>query len=104
MWENGDYLRAGTAIIVTMAGWGWVRLLFPSLDYFPPEDLVRDLERSWVVTSGIRKLVMAGYGTVAVVLMAALFKFVQQRWPVRGTVKGLAFGAFIGGVWAFGLL
>jgi hypothetical protein len=104
MWNKQDIVRAAVAIIVTMAGWGLVRLLFPSLDYFPPESLVRDLERSWVVTAGIRKLVMACYATTAVVLMAAFFKVVQERWPGRGAVKGLLFGASIGGVWAFGFL
>jgi hypothetical protein len=104
MWEKRDIMRAGTAIIVTMAGWGLIRLLFPSLDYFPPENLVRDLDRSWVVAAGIRKLVMAGYGLVAVVLMAAFFKVVQERWSGHGATKGLVFGASIGGVWAFGFL
>jgi hypothetical protein len=47
---------------------------------------------------------MAVYGTVAVVLMAAFFKIVQERWPGRGAAKGLVFGASIGGVWAFGFL
>jgi hypothetical protein len=102
MWTRRDILRAGVAIIVTMAGWGLVRLLLPSLDYFPPGSLVRDLEPSWVVAAGIRKLVMAVYGTVAVVLMAAFFKVVQERWPGRGAVKGLVFGTSVGGVWAFG--
>jgi hypothetical protein len=104
MWERRDIVRAGAAIIVTMAGWGLIRLLFPSLDYFPPENLVRDLDRSWVVAAGIRKLVMTVYGLVAVVLMAVFFKGVQERWPGRGAAKGLVFGASIGGVWAFGFL
>ena len=43
MWNKQDIVRAAVAIIVTMAGWGLIRLLFPSLDYFPPENLVRDL-------------------------------------------------------------
>jgi hypothetical protein len=104
MWTQRDILRAVAAIIVTMTGWGIVRLLFPSLDYFPPENLVHDLERSWVVTAGVRKLVMALYGTVAVVLIAVFFKAVQARWPGRGAAKGLVFGASIGGVWALGFL
>jgi hypothetical protein len=104
MWTQRDILRAGAAIIVTMTGWGVIRLLFPSLDYFPPQSLVHDLERSWVVTAGVRKLVMALYGTVAVVLIAVFFKAVQERWPGPGAVKGLVFGASIGGVWALGFL
>jgi len=87
-----------------MAGWGLVRFFFPSLDYFPPESLLLELERSWIVTAGIRKFVMACYATTAVVLMALFFKVVERRWPGRGGAKGLAFGASIGGVWAFGFL
>lgn len=104
MWTQRDILRAGAAIIVTMTGWGVIRLLVPSLDYFPPQSLVHDLERSWVVTAGARKLVMALYGAVAVILIAAFFKAVQARWPGRGAAKGLVFGASIGGVWALGFL
>ena len=104
MWNRRDVLRAGAAILVTMVGWGLTRLLFPSLDYFPPESLVRDLERSWVFDAGIRKVAMALYGTLALALMAAFFKVVQERWPGRGAAKGLVFGASIGVVWAFGFL
>jgi hypothetical protein len=104
MWTKRDILRAGAAIIVTVVGWGLIRFLFPALDYFPPESLTRDLERSWFVTAGIRKYAALGYVTVALVLMAVFFKVVQQRWPGRGGVKGLAFGASLGVVWSFGFL
>ena len=104
MWQKRDIARAAAAIIVTMVGWGLIRLLFPSLDYFPPESLMPLLERSWAFEAGIRKVAMAIYGTLAITLMAVFFKVVQGRWPGRGAAKGLVFGAWIGGVWAFGFL
>jgi hypothetical protein len=104
MWTTRDIVRAGAAIIATLVGWGIFRLLFPSLDYFPPESLTRVLERSWFVTAGVRKLAMVGYATVALVVMAVLFNVVQQRWPGRGDFKGMAFGASFGVVWSFGFL
>ncbi len=104
MWRKREILRAGSAIIVTLAGWGLIRLAFPSLDYFPPESLTRELERGWFVTAGLRKPAGLGYLTVALVLMAVFFNVVQQRWPGRGHVKGLAFGASLGVVWSFGFL
>ena len=104
MWRKRDIDRAAAAIIATMVGWGLIRLLFPSLDYFPPESLLPHLERSWAFEAGIRKAAMAIYGTLALTLMAVFFKVVQGRWPGRGAAKGLVFGAWIGGVWAFGFL
>ena len=104
MWEKRAALRVGGAIVVTIAGWGLIRLLFPSLDYHPPESLTRELERSWFVTAGVRKLAMLGYGLVALAVMAMLFNVAQQRWPGRGGFKGMAFGASFGVVWAFGFL
>ena len=104
MWTKRDLVRAAVAVLVTMVGWGLIRLLFPSLDYFPPESLMPDLERSWVFDAGIRKVAMAIYGALALALMAAFFKVVQERWPGRGAAKGLMFGAFIGVVWALGFL
>ncbi len=47
---------------------------------------------------------MLGYAALALVLMAVFFKVVQERWPGRGGVKGLAFGASLGVVWSFGFL
>ena len=104
MWQKRDIARAVAAIIVAMIGWGLIRLRFPSLDYFPPESLMPHLERSWAFEAGMRKVAMAIYGALALVLMAVFFKVVQGRWPGRGAAKGLVLGAWIGGVWAFGFL
>jgi len=104
MWNKKGIVRAGAAIIATLAGWGLFRLLFPSLDYYPPESLTRVLERSWFVTTGLRKLAMASYALVALIVMTVLFNVVQQRWPGRGDLKGLAFGTSFGVVWSFGFL
>ena len=104
MWKKRDIVRVSAVIIVTLVGWGLIRLLFPGLDYYPPESLTRDLERSWFVIAGVRKLAMAVYALVALVAMAMLFNIVQPRWPGRGAFKGLAFGASFGVVWSFGFL
>ena len=104
MWKKRDIVCVGAVIIGTLGVWGLIRLLFPSLDYYPPESLTRDLERSWFVTTGVRKLAMMGYGMVTLLVMTLLFNIVQQRWPGRGGVKGLAFGASFGVVWSFGFL
>jgi len=98
MWNERDIVRAGSAIIVTLVGWVLIRLV-PPLDYYPPESRVLDLGPSWFATAGIRQPVKAGYATVALVLMALFFSFVQERWPGRGALKGLAFGAWLGVVW-----
>ena len=104
MWNKRDIIRAGAVVIGMIVGWGLIRLIFPMLDYYPPESLTRELERSWFVTAGVRKLAMLGYVTVALVAIAILFNVVQQRWPGRGSLKGMAFGASFGIVWAFGFL
>ncbi len=104
MWKKAEIVRAGAAVVVTMGGWVLIRLLLPALDYYPPESLTLVLERSWFVTAGMRKPTMFVYGTVAVVLMAVFFKVVQERWPGRRSVKGLAFGTSLGVVWSFGFL
>ena len=104
MWKKRDILRAGAAIIVTMVGWGLIRLIFPALDYYPPESITRVLEPSWVATAGLRKAAMFVYGLLALVLMAGFFKPVQERWPGRGAVKGLVFGTALGVIWSFGFL
>ena len=101
MWKKADIVRTGYAIFVTMVGWILIRLIFPALDYYPPESLISILERSWVVTAGVCKHVMFVYGFVAVVLMAVFFKLVQERWPGRGSVKGFVFGMSLGVVWSF---
>jgi len=89
---------------VTLVGWGMIRLLFPTLDYFPPEVLVDKLERGWFVNAGVRKAAGLAYLTVALILMAVFFKAVQHRWPGKGGPKGLVFGAWLGVVWSFGFL
>ena len=104
MWKNRDIARAGSAIIVTLAGWILIRLAFPALDYYPPESLVRDLGPSWIATTGIRQPVKVGYVTVALVLMALIFRVIQERWPGRGAVKGLVYGMWFGVVWSLGFL
>ena len=102
MWTIRDIVCTGAAIIAGLAGLGLMRFIF--IDYFPPEVLIRDLQRSNIITAGMRRPAMVGYGTVALVMMAVFFKFVQQRWPGRGGVKGLVFGASLGVVWSFGFL
>ena len=104
MWKTHDIVRVSTVIIGTIAGWGLIRLIFPSLDYYPPESLINNLERSWFFTAGLRKLAMACYATVALIVMAILFSVVQQRWPGRGSLKGFAFGASFGVIWFRGFL
>jgi hypothetical protein len=104
MWTKRDVVRAGSAIIVTLAGWVIIRLVFPFLDYYPPESLVRDLGPSRIANAGMRQPVKVGYVTVALVFMALFFKVVQERWPGRGAVKGLAFGVWFGVVWSLGFL
>jgi hypothetical protein len=104
VWNKRDIIRVSTAIVGTIVGWGLIRLLFASVDYYPPESLISNLERSWFVTAGVRKLAMACYATVALIVMAILFGVVQQRWPGRGSFKGFAFGASFGVVWFFGFL
>ena len=86
MWEKQDIIRAAAAIIATLIGWGLIRLLFPIFDYFPPESLTLDLERSWVFNTGVRNAAGLVYLTVAMVLMAVFFKAVQQH---AGQVRDL---------------
>jgi hypothetical protein len=104
MWKKRDVLAAGAAIIVILICWGTLRLLFPILDYYPPESLVHNLERSWFVLAGLRNATALAYVTAALVLMALFFHVVQQRWPGRRGIKGLAFGTAIGVVWTLGFL
>ena len=104
MWKKREMVRAGSAIVVALAGWVAIRLAFPSLDYHPPRSLVDDLEPSWFANAGIRQPVKVVYVTVALVALALFFKVVQARWQGRGPVKGLALGAWVGVVWSFGFL
>jgi hypothetical protein len=104
MWKKRDIVRVSAVIIGTIVGWGLIRLIFPSLDYYPPESLTSELERSWFVNAGVRKLAMMSYAITALIVMAILFNVVQQRWPGRGSYKGLAFGTSFGVVWFFGFL
>ena len=97
------WLTAGT-LIGTLAFWGLIRLVFPSLDYYPPEQLLARLERSWIVTAGIRKATMATYATCALVFMTVFFALVQDRWPGRAIMKGFVFASFLGVIWAIAFL
>jgi hypothetical protein len=54
-----------------------IRLIFPALDYYPPEQLVARFERSWYVTAGVRKATMASYAACALVFMTVFFAVVQ---------------------------
>jgi hypothetical protein len=95
-----ENIRIGAAIIAGVAGLGLVR--FVVFDYVPPEGLIRDLERSVFVKTGMRKPAMAVFGLVSITMMAVFFGLVQQRWPGRRSVKGLVFGASLGIIWSFG--
>lgn len=96
-------LTAG-ALIATLAFWGLIRLVFPALDYYPPERLVARLERSWFVTAGIRKTTMATYAACALVLMTVFFAGIQDRWPGRAIMKGFVFASFLSVIWAIAFL
>ncbi len=104
MWTKRDFLRTGSAISVTLAGWVLIRLAFPPLDYSPPQRLVDDLGPSWFVTTGIRQPVKIVYVTITLIVIALQFKVVQERWPGRRAVKGLIFGTWFGVVWSLGFL
>lgn len=94
-----ESMRAGAAIIAGIA-LGVAR--FDLYDFVPPEGLIRDLERSMFVTTGMRTSAIAVFVAVALIMMAVFFRLVQQRWPGRRGVKGLVFGASLGIVWSFG--
>ncbi len=97
-----ESIRTGAAIIAGIAGLGLMRFVF--LDYVPPESLIRDLESSMFVTTGMRKPAMVVFAVVSISMMAVFFRLVQQRWPGRRGVKGLMFGASLGTIWSFGFL
>lgn len=97
------WLTAG-ALIATLAFWGLIRLIFPALDYYPPEQLVARFERSWFVTAGIRKATMVTYAACAVLFMTVFFSVVQRRWPGRAVMKGFVFATFLSVIWAIAFL
>lgn len=102
MWNKRDIVRVTAAFIAGLAGLGVARFLV--YDYVPPERLIHTLERSAIITAGMRRPAMAVYGTLIVAMMVFFFSVVQRRWPGRDDVKGLVFGASIGVVWSFGFL
>ena len=87
MWKKRDVVRAGCAILVTLAGWVLIRLAFPLLDYYPPESLVRDLGPSWIATAGIRQPVKVGYATVALDVVSPLLRGRDRRRAARGAAR-----------------
>ena len=94
-----ESMRAG-AVIIAGAALGLVR--FVIYDYVPPESLIRNLERSMFVTTGMQMSAKTVFAAVAISMMAVFFRPVQQRWPGRRGVKGLVFGASLGIIWSFG--
>ena len=82
----------------------WARLFHPTWDYFPPDNLVNFLERSWIVTAGRRDWAFFTYIVIALGTMTLFFAFVQRRWALRAGTKGLLFGMSLGIIWAFGFL
>lgn len=94
-----ESMRAGAAIIA-LTGLGMAR--FVLYDFVPPEGLIRDLERSMFVTTGMRMSAIAVYVAVLISMMAVFFRLVQQRWPGRRGAKGLVFGASLGIIFSFG--
>lgn len=82
----------------------WARLFDPTWDYYPPDDLVNRLERSWIVTAGVRDLAIFVYLVVALGMMTAFFSIIQRRWALHPGVKGLLFGTSLGVIWAIGFL
>jgi hypothetical protein len=95
-----ESVRIGAAIITGIAGLLVARFVF--YDYVPPEGLIRDLERSMFVTTGMRKSAGAVFAAVSMIMMAVFFRLVQQCWPGRRGAKGLVFGASLGIIWSFG--
>jgi len=94
-----ESMRAG-AVIIAGAALGLVR--FVIYDYVPPEGLIRNLERSVFVTTGMQMSAKTVFAAVAISMMAVFFRLVQQRLPGRRGVKGLVFGASLGIIWSFG--
>ena len=95
-----EFWRTVAAIIATLAAWGMIRLVFPSLDYYPPEGLAQSLPRSWFVVSGTHKAAQLVYALGTLILMAVFFAMGQGRWPGRSGWNGLTFGVLLGLLWA----
>jgi len=95
----GMFVAGIIAIIVVYA-----RLFHPTWDYFPPDSLVNSLERSWIVTAGVRDLAFFTYIVVALGMMTLFFSLLQRRWALHAGTKGLLFGMSLGIIWAFGFL
>ena len=64
----------------------WARLFIPSLDYYPPDRLVDDLERSWFVAAGVRDLAFFGYVVVALTMMNVFFGLIGSVGVLAGIV------------------
>jgi hypothetical protein len=96
--------RTAAAIVATLVVWGAIRLVFPSLDYYPPDGLVQSLRRSWFVISGTHKAAQVVYALGALTLMAVFFAVLQRRWPGRRGWNGLTFGVLLGFLWTLGFL
>ena len=77
------------AVIVVIVV-AWARLFRPTWDYYPPDRLLDDLERSWIVAAGVRDLAFAGYIVVALGMMTLFFSILQRRWVPRS--EGGRFG------------
>ena len=92
----------GAAIIAAVII--WARLFYPTWDYFPPISLVNSLERSWIVTAGLRDWAFFTYIVFALGLMTLFFSILQRRWALPAGTKGLLFGMSLGIIWAFGFL
>jgi hypothetical protein len=70
----------------------WARLFHPTWDYYPPDRLVNALERSWIVTAGVRDVAFFMYIVVALGMMTLFFALLQRRWALHAGTKGLLFG------------
>ena len=82
----------------------WARLFLPAWDYYPPDQLVDTLERSWLVAAGLRELAFFVYVVVALAMMTFFFSIVQRRWALGGAMKGLLYGTSLGVIWTLGFL
>jgi hypothetical protein len=104
MHPNRKFWLIAAALIGTLMFWGLIRLVFPALDYYPPEQLVARSERSWFVNAGIRKATMFTYAACTLVFMTVFFAVVQDRWPGRAVMKGFFFASFLSVIWAIAFL